>query len=78
MRRWETLTALLAVILASASALPVRSHLFFAFAAIALLAVVGVSRLRASLVERGGTGDAFDAAHRARLMREKRNRPRGH
>jgi hypothetical protein len=73
MRRWETLVALGAVILSSVSALPVRGRLWYAAGAIALLAVVGLSRLRTAMtVKKPASG--FDAAERARAIREARDR----
>ncbi len=74
MRRWETFTALAAVVLASASALHIHDRLFFALLAIVLIAVVGMSRLRASFVQRRGQESSFDAESRARRIREQRNK----
>jgi hypothetical protein len=76
MARWETLLALLAVILASLSALPLRGRLLLALAAIALLVLVGMSRLRAGLESRHRRAPGFDAAERARRIREARERRR--
>ena len=72
MRRWETHLSLLAVILASVSALPTHSRLFFAFTAILLLAVVAASRLRSTMLQRKPK-EGFDAAERARAIREQRS-----
>jgi hypothetical protein len=48
MTRLQTLGALLAVILGSLAALPIRGRLAFAIAAVALIAWVGISLLRSS------------------------------
>ncbi|MHB8146655.1 MAG: hypothetical protein ACYDGM_05245 [Vulcanimicrobiaceae bacterium] len=72
MRRWETLVALLAVILASLAAMRVPGQLGFALVAIALIAFVGLSRIRAGMVQRP-RHDRFDATERARRIREERN-----
>ena len=69
MRRWESLLAILAVVLASVAASPVRSRLLFALAAMLLLAVVGVSRLRAAM---SSPPVESDAAARAQRIRESR------
>lgn len=73
MRRWETLCALAAVIVASVAALPVPGRLWYALAAVAMLALVGVARVRASLVRKPPHG-AFDAGERARAIRQARQR----
>jgi uncharacterized membrane protein YdbT with pleckstrin-like domain len=49
MRRWETYTALVAVIIASISSFAVPGRLWFAGIAIVLLAVVAGTELRRSL-----------------------------
>lgn len=74
MRRWETFIALLAVIVASVGALPVHSRLFFAFTAMLLLGVVAVSRLRSAMAGRSQSKPIFDAAERARTIREQRSK----
>lgn len=74
MRRWETLTALLAVVLASMAALPIHSRLFFALAAMVLIAVVGGSRLRAAMLQRGRAPNSFDPAERAARIRAGRTK----
>jgi hypothetical protein len=75
MRRWETLTALAAVIIASIAAFPIAGRLWFALIAVVLIAVVGSAQLRRSLV--GGNRAATNgpsAQERARRIREQRNR----
>lgn len=74
MRRWETLLSLLAVVLASVAAAPIRSRLLFAFAAVALLIVAGVSRMRAAMTRGAQAPSAFDPGERARRLREERDR----
>lgn len=75
MRRWETLTALLAVVLASLSALAVRGRLLFALAAVVLLLLVIASRLRAAILNRRkARTPAFDPYERARQIQEARDR----
>lgn len=72
MQRWETLTALAAVVIASIGALHVPGRSLFTFAALVLLAIVGGSRLFAAIARRKPR--ASDAAERARLIREQRRR----
>ena len=74
MRRWESLVAILAVVLASVAASPVRSRLLFALAAVALLAVVGTSRLRAAMQSAPAKDDAAVRAQRIRDSRGPRRR----
>jgi hypothetical protein len=74
MRRFETLLALLAVVLASVSALQIRGRLFFALAAIALLGIVAVSRFRASMAARRAPPQRFDAYDRAERIHEARRK----
>jgi hypothetical protein len=74
MRRWETLIALVAVIIASASALPIPGRLWLAGVAIVLLALVGGVQLHRSLtgtreIKTGPTPEEI-----ARRIREQRNR----
>lgn len=74
MTKLQTLGALLAVILGSLAALPVRERVAFAAAAIALIAWVGSSLLRAShrsAARRPGP-PAADRAARIRAERERR------
>ncbi len=73
MRRWETLTALAAVILASAGALPIRGRLALTLAGVLLIAVVGASRLAAGLSKTGNRSGS-DAAQRAQRIRDERER----
>ncbi len=77
MQRWETYLALTAVVLASLSAVKIGGHPrpVLAFAAIALIAVVAYSRLRAQF----GTGrrakrmpDAYERALRIQEERERK------
>ncbi len=74
MRRFETLLALLAVVLASLSALQIPGRLILALLALLVLCFVISSRLRAALrgrAERKG----FDAYDRAmKIQEERRNR----
>ncbi|MHB8140406.1 MAG: hypothetical protein ACYDHD_04000 [Vulcanimicrobiaceae bacterium] len=74
MRRWETLTALAAVIFASVAALPWRGRLPSAVIAIVLIAIVGLSRLRSV---RRSRKPMFDAYERARRIHEERDRRLG-
>ena len=74
MRRSETLVALLAVVLARLAALQIPGRWYFAVAAIVLLALVGMSRIRASVRQRRPkpTFDAYDRAERIREERDRR------
>ncbi|HTA39183.1 MAG TPA: hypothetical protein VK760_08915 [Candidatus Acidoferrales bacterium] len=76
MRRSETLVALLAVVLASLAALQITGRLWFAIAAVVLLILVGMSRVRASLLERR-TKPTSAGADRAARIREERDRRLG-
>jgi hypothetical protein len=76
MRRFETLVALLAVVLASLAALQIRGRLLFAVAAMVLLGFVILSRLRASIQQRRPK-PTFDAYDRAERIREERDRRMG-
>jgi len=73
MRRWETLAALLAVVVASLAALHVPYRLAFALVAIALIFVVGASRIRTVMLRRPKPR-RFDATERAERIREERDR----
>ena len=76
MRRWETLTALTAVIAASLGALPVPGHYVLTLVGVALVLVVAFSRLREML--KGVTHKPpSDAAERAARIREERERRLG-
>jgi hypothetical protein len=75
MRRPQTLVALLAVVLASLSALPMRGRLVFAGIAILLLLLVTASLLRTALANRRRPV-RFDPYERAERIREERNRRR--
>ncbi|HEY1976779.1 MAG TPA: hypothetical protein VGG89_09555 [Candidatus Baltobacteraceae bacterium] len=77
MSRIQTLLALAAVISASIAALQVPGRLIFAAIAVALLIAVAGARLRAALVEKREPPSGFDAAERARQIREDRRRRLG-
>ena len=77
MSRVQTLLALAAVIFASVAALQVPGRLIYAAVAIALLLAVAGARLRAALVEKREPPPGFDAAERARRIREDRKRRMG-
>ena len=75
MQRWQTFTALAAVILASVAALAVPGRLWYAGIAIVLLAIVGGAQLHRSLTKSGGdTSPGLSPEERARRIREQRNR----
>ncbi len=74
MRRWETLIALVAVIIASASALPIPGRLWLAAVAIVLLALVGGVQLHRSLTGTRETKTGPTPEEIARRIREQRNR----
>jgi hypothetical protein len=74
MRRWETFVALLAVILASASALAIPGRLWLAGVAIVLLALVGGAQLHRSLTGRPQSKTGRDPREIARRIRDQRNR----
>jgi uncharacterized membrane protein len=78
MRRFETLLALVAVVLASLAALQIRGRLLFALAAVVLLLFVGLSRMRASMTAKKKPKAGFDAYDRAERIREERDRRLGH
>lgn len=75
MRRWETYLALLAVILASLSAVSIagRPRPLLAFAAIAILGLVAYLRLRAGLAGKKKKR-TFDKYERALRIQEERER----
>lgn len=73
MRRWETLLALLAVILASVGTLPIAHRLLFTFLALVALVIVGASRFRVAMHGKPKAG-SFDPAERAARIREERHR----
>jgi hypothetical protein len=75
MQRWETYTALLAVIIASASAFAIPGRLWYAGIAVVLLAVVGGAQLHRSLTKSNvDTRGDLSPEERARRIREQRNR----
>ncbi len=71
MQRWETMLALLAVVLASAAAFPLGLRMPLAIIAIILLITVGVARLRSHNNSRRSM-HIPDAANRAARIREER------
>jgi ABC-type dipeptide/oligopeptide/nickel transport system permease subunit len=75
MRRWETYLALLAVVLASLSAVKFGGHPrpVLAFAAIGLLGVVIFARLRSGITSKKQKR-TFDAYERALRIQEERDR----
>jgi len=75
--RAQTLLALAAVAFASVAALQVPGRLLFAALAVALLLAVAGARLRSALFERREPRRGFDAAERAREIREARRRRLG-
>lgn len=77
MSRTETLLALAAVVFASIAALQVPGRLIFAALAVALLLAVGGARLRAAVAGRREPPPGFNAAERARQIREERRRRMG-
>lgn len=81
MRRtcWETYAALLAVVLASLSVVSIggRPRPILAFAAIALLLVVGYARMRRQLLRPKKDTHALDAYERALRIQEQRERKYG-
>lgn len=74
MPRWETLTALVAVVAAGLGAWPIRWHGAFTILALALLSVVAVARVRAFARTRAGrmSTDAGERAARIRAERKRR------
>jgi hypothetical protein len=77
-RRFETLVALLAVVLASVAALQVRGRLLFAAAAILLLLLVCLLRLRAAFAGRRAKVYAGDSLQRAQAIRDGRRKRSPH
>ena len=74
MKRWETRLALLAVILASLSALNIPGRLLLALTAMLLLSIIASSRLRAALYGKKERSTGFDSAATAERIREERSR----
>ncbi len=76
MNRFETYLALLAVVLASLSVVSIggKPRPVLAFAAIALLAVIGYLRLRRQLTQPKKSKHEFDAYDRALRIQEERDR----
>lgn len=75
MSRAQTLTALVAVVLASLAALQLPGRLVYALGAVVLLAAVGLMRLRALVTTRRSRAEStFDPAARAAQIRETRDR----
>ena len=73
MKRWETRLALLAVILASLSALNIPGRLLLALTAMLLLSIIASARLRAALYGKKERPTGFDAAAAAERIREERS-----
>ncbi len=77
MRRWETLTALAAVVLASLGGIPhMPFRVALTAAAVALITLVGIARLIAALPRKAKQSSSFDAAERAKMIRDARNKRR--
>lgn len=77
MRRWETFTALAAVVAASLGSLPhVPGRLTLTIIAVVLIVIVGVSRLLEALKAKPKAPPSFDPAERARSIRERRGKTR--
>jgi multisubunit Na+/H+ antiporter MnhG subunit len=77
MRRFETILALVAVVLASLSALQIPGRLILALTAMLLLCIVGSSRLRAMIRDRENKNKSkkgFDAYERAQRIKEERSK----
>ena len=76
MRRWETYTALAAVVLASLSVVNIGGHPrpVLAFAAIALLIGIGYARFRSQFTQARKKKPTFDAYERALRIQEERER----
>lgn len=79
MRRWETLAALLAVVLASLSVVSVGGHPrpILAIVAILLIGYIALARLRAAVTtrkKRSAVPDAYERALRIQEARERRFR----
>ncbi|MDQ2993121.1 MAG: hypothetical protein M3R30_09935 [Candidatus Eremiobacteraeota bacterium] len=74
MKRWETLLALFAVVVASAAAFPIGLRLPLALLAIAPLISIGVACLRSAALnkKRASIPDAAERAERIRAEREAR------
>ncbi len=73
MKRWETRLALLAVILASLSALNIPGRLLLALTAMLLLSIIASARLRAALYGKKERSTGFDPAAAAERIREERS-----
>jgi hypothetical protein len=77
MRKWETLTALAAVVLASIGSIrQIPWHAALTGAAVVLILIVGISILIERLSRKTQPPSSFDAAERARKIRERRSKPR--
>jgi len=74
-KRWETRTALLAVILATIGSIPSSYRYVFIALAVVLISLVGLSQLRRAFMPSKPT-EGFDPAERAREIREHRPRHR--
>ncbi len=77
MRRWETLSALAAVVLASVGSIPrVPFRAMLTGGAVVLITVVGISRVAAALNAKPKPPASFDPGQRARMIREERSKRR--
>jgi hypothetical protein len=77
MRRWETLTALAAVILASLGSIrAIPGHFVLTMFAVVLIAIVGLSRLLEAMKTKPKSDGSFDPAERAKMIREQRTKRR--
>ena len=77
MRRWQTLSALAAVALASIGSIrAVPMHGMMTAFAIVVLAIVGLSLLLEAVKGRPKSTSGFNAGERARMIRERRGKRR--
>jgi len=75
MRRWETFTALAAVVLASVGSLPhLPGRLALTTIAVVLISIVGIARLTETLKGKSKQPAASDPGERAKMIREQRNK----
>ena len=73
MRRWQTLTALAAVICATFGSIKTSYQYVLVALAVVLIVLVGLSMLIASL-NKATPKDGFDPAERAKEIRDQRHR----
>ncbi len=74
LRRWETLTALAAVVVASVGAFPIAGRVYFTVAGVIMIAIVGGSRVAARLTGGGRRGPTDEAERAARIRAARRRR----